>query len=170
MGHPDSRVFLASGMIVRPRFYETVEVDKCQERRRLGLDPELPAGLVLFGGQGSNRMVSIARRVNEANLKVQLIFICGKNPKLRERLRALDLQFPHYIEGFTNEVPYYMRLSDFFIGKPGPGSISEALVMKLPIIVERNAWTLPQEIYNADWVEEKQAGIVLSSFREISQA
>jgi UDP-N-acetylglucosamine:LPS N-acetylglucosamine transferase len=58
-----------------------------------------------------------------------------------------------------------MRLADFFIGKPGPGSISEAVAMGLPVIVESNAWTLPQERYNARWVEEKGAGIELSSFR-----
>ena len=31
-----------------------------------------------------------------------------------------------HVVGFTSEIPYYMVLSDFFIGKPGPGSISEA--------------------------------------------
>ena len=60
-----------------------------------------------------------------------------------------------------------MQLADFFIGKPGPGSVSEALAMRLPVIVECNAWTLPQERYNADWVVEKEVGIVLHSFREI---
>jgi UDP-N-acetylglucosamine:LPS N-acetylglucosamine transferase len=74
------------------------------------------------------------------------------------------------VEGFTKEVPHYMRLSDFFIGKPGPGSISEALAMKLPVLVEKNAWTLPQERYNADWIVEKQTGIVLRNFRYIVQA
>ena len=59
-----------------------------------------------------------------------------------------------YVEGFTKEVPRYMQLADYFIGKPGPGSISEAVAMRLPVIVERNAWTLPQERYNADWVRE----------------
>ena len=58
-----------------------------------------------------------------------------------------------------------MHLADFFIGKPGPGSISEAIAMKLPVIVERNAWTLPQERYNADWVLEQGAGFVLPNFR-----
>ena len=60
-----------------------------------------------------------------------------------------------------------MALSDFFIGKPGPGSISEAVAMKLPVIVERNAWTLPQERYNADWVRERHAGMVVDEFRGI---
>ncbi len=60
-----------------------------------------------------------------------------------------------------------MQLADFFIGKPGPGSVSEALAMKLPVIVECNAWTLPQERYNAVWVVEKEVGLVLKNFRNI---
>ena len=62
------------------------------------------------------------------------------------------------MEGFTTSVNYYMQLADFFIGKPGPGSVSEALAMQLPVIVECNAWTLPQERYNAEWVVEKEVG------------
>jgi 1,2-diacylglycerol 3-beta-galactosyltransferase len=63
-----------------------------------------------------------------------------------------------------------MQLADFFIGKPGPGSLSEALAMRLPVIVESNAWTLPQERYNADWILEKKVGLVLHSFRDIEKA
>ena len=63
-----------------------------------------------------------------------------------------------------------MQLADYFIGKPGPGSISEAVAMRLPVIVERNAWTLPQERYNADWIRENQIGIVLPNFRGIARA
>jgi 1,2-diacylglycerol 3-beta-galactosyltransferase len=77
---------------------------------------------------------------------------------------------PMFVEGFTKEVPRYMQLADYFIGKPGPGSISEAVAMRLPVIVERNAWTLPQERYNADWVREMGVGIVLPNFRGIARA
>jgi UDP-N-acetylglucosamine:LPS N-acetylglucosamine transferase len=63
-----------------------------------------------------------------------------------------------------------MYLADFFIGKPGPGRISEAVAMKLPVIVERNMWTLPQERYNADWVMEQGAGLVLPNFRRVNEA
>ena len=75
-----------------------------------------------------------------------------------------------FVEGFTKEIPYYMDLSDFFIGKPGPGSIAEALHFGLPVIVERNASTMPQERYNTEWVEENEAGIVLKSFDDIEPA
>jgi 1,2-diacylglycerol 3-beta-galactosyltransferase len=77
---------------------------------------------------------------------------------------------PRVVEGFTTNVPYYMQLADFFIGKPGPGSIAEAMAMHLPVIVERNAWTLPQERYNTVWVREKEVGLVVASFAQIGEA
>jgi 1,2-diacylglycerol 3-beta-galactosyltransferase len=40
--------------------------------------------------------------------------------------------------------------------------------MHLPVIVERNAWTLPQERYNAEFLTEKRLGIVLKNFQEIA--
>jgi hypothetical protein len=165
MGHTPDRIFKTSGMILRPMFYDAVEVGRVVEREKLGLKPDLPTGLVLFGGAGSGVMFRIAKTV-EAD--VQMIFICGRNEKLANRLRGIETRFPISVQGFTAEVPYFMHLSDFFIGKPGPGSISEALAMKLPVMVERNAWTLPQERYNADWIREKQTGVVLKSFRDVN--
>jgi 1,2-diacylglycerol 3-beta-galactosyltransferase len=170
LGHPRERVFRVSGMILRPDFHETPAIDRAAGRRRLGLDPDRPTGLVLFGGYGSGAMIDIARRVARCQRPVQLIFICGRNDALARRLRSLDLPYPRWVEGFTGEVPHYMRLADVFIGKPGPGSISEALLMRLPVIIECNAWTLPQERYNAEWVREAEVGMVLSSLRRIDQA
>src|SRR5437773_2261112 len=165
LGHEDKFIFRTSGMILHPRFYEPLEIDRAEERRKLGLDPQRRTGLVMFGGQGSNVMLEIAR-----SLDAQLICICGKNEKLAAKLRKLRRSSPMFVEGFTRQVPYYMQLADFFIGKPGPGSLSEALAMNLPVIVERNAWTLPQERYNAEWIVNHQVGIVLPNFRGIAAA
>jgi hypothetical protein len=170
MGYPEDRVFRSSGMILNPRFYDNTPLDVAAERRKLGLDPDLPTALVMFGGSGSGVMTDIARTLDRSGLRLQLILIAGRNPELTQKLRALPHQVPIFIEGFTKEIPYYMRLSDFFIGKPGPGSISEALAMKLPVLVERNAWTLPQERYNAEWIVEQQVGLVLRNFRHVDQA
>ncbi len=166
LGYDDEHVFRTSGMIIRPMFYEPVEIDRAKEREKLGLDPAKPTGVVLFGGQGSKVMLDIAAKLSDT----QLILICGKNAVLAERLRAQETGAPHHVEGFTSEIPRFMQLADFFIGKPGPGSISEAIAMKLPVIVESNAWTLPQERYNAEWVREKGVGVVLPNFRGIRAA
>jgi 1,2-diacylglycerol 3-beta-galactosyltransferase len=42
--------------------------------------------------------------------------------------------------------------------------------MRLPVIVERNAWTLPQERYNAEWILEKQVGLVVRGPEQIPAA
>ena len=72
---------------------------------------------------------------------------------------------PVHVVGFTKEVHRLMRAADFMIGKPGPGSIAEAMVRQLPVLIECNSWTLPQERYNAEWVKEKDVGIVLQNFQ-----
>ena len=169
-GYPSSHVFRTSGMILRREFYEVPVFDTTRERARLGLDENLPTGLVLFGGEGSNVMYAIAQRLGNSPLDLQLIMICGRNSKLQQRLECLQTRNRIFVEGFTKEVPYYMRLADFFIGKPGPGSISEAVQMRLPVIIERNAWTLPQERFNAEWIEQQGVGLVLRNFRGIESA
>ncbi len=125
---------------------------------------------MLFGGYGTSKMLDILRQINRSLLPVQLILICGRNEKLAAALRREPTRVPIYVEGFTTQIPYFMALSDFFIGKPGPGSISEALLEHLPVIIDCNAWTLPQERYNAQWVQEKGVGIVVSSHREVANA
>jgi len=170
MGHPADHVFLTSGMILKPKFYEKTTVDRVAERKRLGLEPDCPTGIVLFGGHGSQVMVDITKKLNKAGSGVQLILICGHNQKLAAQLKGLQTRKPIAVVGFAQNVEYYMALADFFIGKPGPGSISEALQFHLPVIVECNSKTLPQERYNAEWVTEKGYGIVVPSFKRIAPA
>jgi UDP-N-acetylglucosamine:LPS N-acetylglucosamine transferase len=170
MGHSEDRIFRTSGMILHPRFYEPPIEDRLAAREKLGLRPDLPTALVLFGGFGSGAMLEIAERLDRSDLELQLIFICGKNEKLAKALRDRVSRLACFVEGFTTKVNRYMQTADFFIGKPGPGSVSEALAMRLPVIVERNAWTLPQERYNADWILENEVGEVLNSFKEIVPA
>lgn len=168
VGHAADHVFKTSGMILKPRFYEKTTVDRVVERKRLGLEPDSPTGIVLFGGHGSQVMVDITKKLDEAGSGVQLILICGHNQKLATALKNLKTKKPLAVVGFAQNVEYYMALADFFIGKPGPGSISEALQFHLPVIVECNSKTLPQERYNAEWVTENGYGIVVPSFKKIA--
>jgi hypothetical protein len=169
-GHPESHIFQTSGMVLKPRFYRSTKVDRVSERKRLGLDHDCPTGIVLFGGHGSQVMVDITKRLDQSGADVQLILICGHNQKLAATLKSLRTRKPILVEGFTSNVEYYMSLADFFIGKPGPGSISEALQFHLPVIVECNARTLPQERFNAEWVAEQGFGTVVNNFKEIAAA
>ena len=113
----------------------------------------------MFGGHGSAQMKRISRELQD----VQLIMMCGRSDALAASLRAQSVAAPRAIVGFTGEVDRYMPLGDFFIGKPGPGCISEAVHMGLPVLTFDNAWTMPQERYNTRWIRENGVGKVLRS-------
>jgi hypothetical protein len=163
-GYDEDRIHATSGMIIRPDFYRDLPIDRRAERCKLQLDPDRPTGIVMFGGHGSKVMRRIAKRLDDT----QLILVCGHNSALADELRAMSSGAPRAVIGFSSQIRYFMQLSDFFIGKPGPGSISEAIQQRLPVILVRNAWTMLQERYNTDWVQERDAGIVLDSFSDIA--
>jgi 1,2-diacylglycerol 3-beta-galactosyltransferase len=168
IGKDAAHIFETSGMILRPDFYLPDETDPVALRRELGLLTDRMTGMLLFGGFGSKVMLEIVEQLNTAKLPLQLIVICGRNEKLAEALRSRKWDIPLHIVGFTKEVHRLMYAADFLIGKPGPGSVAEAMMRKLPVILECNAWTLPQERYNTEWVKEKRVGIVLPNFRKIT--
>jgi hypothetical protein len=167
LGKDPSHIFQTSGMILRPDFYQADNTDPVALRQALNLRTDLATGMLLFGGFGSKAIYDIVERLEAAELPLQLIVICGRNEKLAEKFRARPWKMQLHIVGFTKEVHRLMRAADFLIGKPGPGSVAEAMVRRLPVILECNAWTLPQERYNTEWVKEKRVGIVLRDFSEI---
>ncbi len=165
-GHDDTRLFLTSGMILRPDFYAPIVLDRAHERRRLGLPADAPVGVVSFGGQGSMAMLKIARLLDD----LPLVLLCGHNAPLAERLHAMKRRAPQVVLGFTTEMRRWMQLGDFLVGKPGPGSLSEAVQLGLPVVTTRNAWTMPQERYNTEWLSEHGLGVVHGSMRTLRGA
>lgn len=63
---------------------------------------------------------------------------------------------PH-IMGFVNNMPEYMFASDIIITKAGPGTISEALICGLPMIL--NGYIPCQEEANVPYVLENGVGV-----------
>lgn len=161
--YADNRIFEVSGMILKESFYRAPGTDG-PTLARLGLTPGKPTALIMFGGNGSFRATqTILGQFEKARLNVQSIVMCGNNRNLLESLKG---RRGCHAVGFVDNVADYMRIADFFIGKPGPGSLSEAVHMGCPVIIERNASTLPQERANVEWVRDNGIGIVVRSFRK----
>ena len=153
-----SRVFKMSGNIIDPGFLEEPEGDPCAGRKALSLDSEKPVGLFLYGGFAPNRVLKAAKALNRLDNQVQFIFICGKNQPLKDRLEALETRYNKVVVGYTSEVPYYMHLSDFLIGKPGPGTIMEGLAANLPLLMDVSS-VIIHESRNIEWVERHGFGL-----------
>lgn len=170
LGIEKAQIIRTSGLVIHPRFYQPIEIDRRLARAELGLDADCFTGLVLFGSNGSQVMLDIAKSLEYFQQKLQLIFLCGHNEDIASSLRQHEDLQKRLVVTFTKDIPYYMNLADFFIGKPGNISISEALAMNLPVITERNFSTLPHERYVTNWIRENEVGIVIPSFRNIKKA
>lgn len=159
------RIFEASGMIIRPQLYASRNAAPMFTREELGLTRHGTVALVMFGGHGSKESDTVIERL--ATNGIECILMCGHNAKLVDRYRGVA--GVHAVP-FTQHVGEYMKLADFFVGKPGPASISEALMMKLPVIVLSNARTMIQERYNVTWLEEQGVGFGIAGYGQLEQA
>ncbi len=158
------RIFETSGMILRPAFYKDVS-DAPLTHETIGLDPNKKTALIMFGGNGAVVSKEIALKLQAQG--IQSIVLCGHNKALLADMQGIE--GCHAI-GFTQKVADYMCLANFFVGKPGPGSMTEALHLGLPVIIENNSRTMIQERYNIIWAEENRLGVSIKNFAHIGRA
>jgi hypothetical protein len=170
-GIPDPFIHRLPGFIVDPEFYEVPRLNIAQELERLVLDPEVPTGLVSFGGQGSVLLSKIAKCLAQSGLKLNLIFLCGRNQAVYDELSRWETPYRKLVLSYTRETPiYYHRLADFVIGKPGTMTITEALIARTPLIAIESRGMRPVQHGNEEWVREHGTGIIVERLDELAKA
>jgi 1,2-diacylglycerol 3-beta-galactosyltransferase len=141
--------------------------DKRQARASLGLDRRRPCVLVVGGGDGVGPIYETARAISKQVAGAQLVVVCGHNRGLRERLEEIDWEIPVRIEGFVNNMPAWMSASDLLVTKAGPGTLAEAFIARLPVIIF--GYTPGQETANVKYVLDHQAGEFATESGEIAR-
>jgi 1,2-diacylglycerol 3-beta-galactosyltransferase len=151
------------GLPVRPSFARAV-FSKDELRKELEMDPDLPAVLLMGGGEGMGPVKKTAIALgeslfdNERGKPIgQLIIICGRNKSLVSTLEAVEWKIPIKVRGFEKQMEKWMGACDCIITKAGPGTIAEALIQGLPIIL--NDYIPGQEKGNVPYVVDNGAGI-----------
>jgi 1,2-diacylglycerol 3-beta-galactosyltransferase len=156
-----------TGLPVHPRFAAGL-TDKASARRELGWDPELPAVLMVGGGEGMGPLFRTARAINDLNLKCQLVIIAGRNAGLKEKLEESEWNQPTHVYGFVQNMPVLMAAADVLVTKAGPATISEACIAGLPLILID---MIPgQEEGNVDHVVQNGAGVYAPTIPEVTAA
>lgn len=144
------------GMPIADRFCQPLG-DKLTLRRELGWPEDKVIILLVGGGEGMGPLGEVCMKINEAKLDAALVVIAGRNKRLKKKLEQSDWNIPAYIYGFVKEMPQFMRAADILVSKAGPGSISEALIAELPIILYHRI--SGQEEGNVAYVTDEGAGI-----------
>ncbi len=157
------------GMPVDPRFSQPGE-PKSVLRRQLGLDPLLPTILLVGGGEGTGKLYTSVRAISRARLPVQLIVVCGRNQRLLERLERIQqrLNVPAKLLGFVQNMPELMHAADVIVTKAGPGTICEALVCGLPIML--TSFVPGQEEGNVSYVLDNGVGRLTETPEKLVEA
>ncbi|CAN6195987.1 unnamed protein product [Urochloa humidicola] len=161
------------GLPVRPSFVKPVR-PKDELRRELGMDEDLPAVLLMGGGEGMGPIEATAKALGDTlydeNLEEptgQILVICGRNKKLANRLQSINWKVPVQVKGFVTKMEECMGACDCIITKAGPGTIAEAMIRGLPIIL--NGYIAGQEAGNVPYVVENGCGKFSKSPKQIAK-
>jgi 1,2-diacylglycerol 3-beta-galactosyltransferase len=126
-------------------------------RQKLGLDAERKVELLAGGGDGMGPLARVLRAADEAlPAGTQVVVITGRNAALRSRLMGINWHRPVRVEGFVTNMAEWMAAADVLVTKAGPGTITEAMLSGLPVLlIDR----LPgQEDGNVAYVTGQQFG------------
>lgn len=131
--------------------------EKLALRAKLNWRADLPAALVVGGGDGMGPLYQIARAIAGCGLNHQIAVVAGRNESLRRRLCAGTWEVPAHIYGFVTNMPELMSAADMMVTKAGPSSITEALNAGLPLVLSS---AIPgQEEGNVRYVVSEGAGL-----------
>jgi processive 1,2-diacylglycerol beta-glucosyltransferase len=150
---------LSSGIPVSPAL--GTHLNRQALRRQYGLDPGLPTILVLVGAYNLMRgALDVYRSLVGLPRPAQLLFVCGKDERLRQAIEQLAqrLPVPVRVFGYVREIPELMAMSDLAISKAGGVTTSEALAAELPMVIVN---PIPgQEEENSAFLQAVGAAIV----------
>ena len=143
------------GLPVGDRFCQPLG-DKKALRLRFGWPPERPLVFLVGGGEGMGPLEKVARAISHGCPAVTLVVVAGRNQELKQRLEEMDWPIPVFVYGFVHQMPEFMRAADILVTKAGPGTICEALIAGLPMVLFAH---LPgQEEGNVMYVVSEGAG------------
>ncbi|CAL6306654.1 unnamed protein product [Bathycoccus prasinos] len=147
---------ICHGLPIRPSFSIPAGT-RAYLREKLGMQKDARTVMLIGGGEGMGKITEIAeelsKRLSETH---QLVIICGNNRSLVEKLSAKIWPFSVHVKGFVHNMSEYMSCCDCVITKAGPGTIAEALICGIPIIL--NGCIPCQEEGNIPFVLENKVG------------
>ena len=157
-----------TGLPVHPTFLK--EKNEQAIKEEIGIPLNKPVVTIMMGGAGGKGAYAYAKELQKVNFPLHVVICTGNNTVLYQKMQDLaklegDVSFS--ILKFMNKVADLMQVSDLLITKPGPGTINEAVLRKLPILVDNTNSTLSWERTNLDFIKREGLGQVLYSPEEV---
>ena len=158
-----------SGIPIDPRFAGG-PLPRAEARAQFQLAPDRQTILLMGGGNGVGPLASLAERLVALPGGPQLLVVCGRNARLRMRMRAVAESAPGRVRtlGYTDQVPALLSAADVIVTKAGGLTCSESLAMGTPMVVFRP--TPGQEEKNSTALSVAGAAIRARSLEQVDEA
>lgn len=166
LGVEESRIRV-TGIPIRPCFHQTASSQAI--RAKLRIDRQLPLILIMSGGNAIGPLTEVLEELSKIpNQNFQVIVITGRNRKsYREIKQFLNItNLKAQVRGNVRSIHEYMNAADLLISKAGGLTVTEALIVGLPLLVVRP--TPGQEDGNTAYVTKAGAGIYLKDTKELA--
>lgn len=154
------------GLPLRPSFLNP------QSKELIRQEYEIPQNrnvlLIMMGGIGASASYQYAKVIAQSSLNVHLIVCVGKNSAMAPKLKKIKVTQGNSIDivPFTENVHELFAVADVILTKSGPGTINEALALKLPILIDITQPPLFWEEPNIEFVQNFKIGACIHSYKE----
>ena len=140
------------GLPLRPEFI--TQKDEKKIREEFEIRDDKPITLIMMGGAGGNKVHHYAKKIAGLDLSTHIIVVMGRHEKIKKDLERIVVHPSNTLTllGFTEKIADLMAISHVVITKPGPGTINEAIAMRLPILIDSTDKLLFWERINVDIV------------------
>ena len=136
-GIPPERI-TATGIPIERKFLRSL--DRQALMRKFGLVPGRPTVLVMAGAYAMLGGVGdVVRVLARFPRPLQALVVCGHDRRMTEQVRARGAEGPHPFQvfGYVDNVEELMAVSDLLITKAGAVTVTEALTLRLPMLIYR---------------------------------
>jgi processive 1,2-diacylglycerol beta-glucosyltransferase len=131
-GAPAPKV-LTSGQPIDPAFASPP--DQVSARTRLGIEPQVPLILALFGGAGIAKPRRLLKEIKKLENPFQVVFITGRNRRMEKEIQNRVGGLANYrVLGWVDNMHEWMAAADVLVSKPGGSTLTEAFACGLPML------------------------------------
>jgi len=163
----------AVGILREKAFYESVNLDPGELRKKLGIPPDKPSVLVTSGSLGGKFIVKTLKSLFAyAERPLTIIPLCGKDEKLFRRVSRMQEKASGDLTllplRYTENIDEFLRAADAVITRGTCGIFLEAILTRTPLISRRQV-----EKYDsgANAILEKYSlGLTYDNGRELTRA
>lgn len=153
-----------TGIPILPVFKQNVDREKV--RQEFGFDSQAKVILFMGGNDGIFGTNHFSFILRDLPPDVQSVIITGSNHDLYERLQSNNYQkYRVRAFKFVENVAGLMKISDLLVTKAGGVTISEALTVKLPMVIFKP--TPGHELANANYLLKHRAAFIVKRERSL---